>query len=62
MKKYNQPLTETEELAVSTVIAMSQVNAIGTDGWHGKSRDDQEDEEAYAATEGAGEAQYGDLW
>lgn len=62
MKTYKQPLTETLELTVSTMIAesLTAANAIG-DGWHSKSRDD-EDEEAYIATEGEGEAQYGDLW
>jgi len=61
MKTYIKPLTETEELTVRTIIALSVCNGMG-DGWHSKSRTEEEDEEAYLATEGEGEGQYGDLW
>jgi len=64
MKKYIQPLTETVSLNVCTMIAASMTvsNEMGN-GWHSKHRtEEEEEEEAYIATEGEGTIQYGDLW
>jgi len=57
MKTYIQPLIETEELALCTMIAASGdptnfANEMGN-GWHSKQRaEEEEEEEAYAASHG----------
>lgn len=61
MKKlYIEPNTETVCAYAMCSLGVLSGNADGPNALS-KSRDD-EDEEAYAATDGAGEAAYGDLW